>query len=82
MFLIQAEWKIDSITASYAASALTIEMSSHFLLRLMPGSSGKPHYALQYLIDRQAEAWRNHSNSYCHQTLVGEGKLRMRLPSC
>ncbi len=67
--------KIDSITASYAASALTIEMSSPFPVafdaRIIQVS---PLYALQYLIDRQAEAWRNHSNSYCHQTLVGEGK--------
>jgi tRNA(His) guanylyltransferase len=67
--------KIDSVTASYAASALTIEMSSPFPVafdaRIIQVS---PSIALQYLIDRQAEAWRNHINAYCHHTLVTEGK--------
>jgi tRNA(His) 5'-end guanylyltransferase len=67
--------KIDSVTASYAASALTLEMSSPFPVafdaRIIQVS---PALALRYLIDRQAEAWRNHINAYCHHTLVTEGK--------
>jgi len=67
--------KIDSVTASYAASALTLEMSSPFPVafdaRIIQVS---PALALRYLIDRQAEAWRNHINAYCHHTLVNEGK--------
>ena len=67
--------KIDSITASYAASALTIEMSSPFPVafdaRIIQVS---PALALHYLISRQAEAWRNHINAYCHHTLVTEGR--------
>jgi tRNA(His) 5'-end guanylyltransferase len=67
--------KIDSVTASYAASALTLEMSSPFPVafdaRIIQVS---PALAVRYLIDRQAEAWRNHINAYCHHTLVTEGK--------
>jgi tRNA(His) 5'-end guanylyltransferase len=67
--------KIDSVTASYAASALTLEMSSLFPVafdaRIIQVS---PAIAIRYLIDRQAEAWRNHINAYCHHTLVSEGK--------
>ena len=67
--------KIDSVTASYAASALTLEMASPFPVafdaRIIQVS---PALALRYLIDRQAEAWRNHINAYCHHTLVTEGK--------
>jgi len=67
--------KIDSVTASYTASALTLEMSSPFPVafdaRIIQVS---PALALRYLIDRQAEAWRNHINAYCHHTLVTEGK--------
>ncbi|MDD1705540.1 MAG: tRNA 5'-guanylyltransferase [Methanoregulaceae archaeon] len=67
--------KIDSVTASYAASALTLEMSSPFPVafdaRIIQVS---PTLAVRYLIDRQAEAWRNHLNAYCHYTLVLEGK--------
>lgn len=67
--------KIDSVTASYAASALTLEMSSLFPVafdaRIIQVS---PAIAVRYLIDRQAEAWRNHINAYCHHTLVSEGK--------
>jgi tRNA(His) 5'-end guanylyltransferase len=67
--------KIDSVTASYTASALTLEMSSRFPVafdaRIIQVS---PALALRYLIDRQAEAWRNHINAYCYHTLVTEGK--------
>jgi tRNA(His) guanylyltransferase len=67
--------KIESITASYAASALTLEMSSPipvaFDARIIQVS---PDFALRYLIGRQAEAWRNHANAYCHHTLVTGGK--------
>jgi len=67
--------KIDSVSASYAASALTLEMSSPFPVafdaRIIQVS---PAIALLYLVDRQAEAWRNHINAYCHYTLVSEGK--------
>jgi tRNA(His) guanylyltransferase len=67
--------KIDSVTASYAASALTLEMSSPspvaFDARIIQVS---PAVAHRYLIDRQAEAWRNHVNAYCNHTLVAGGK--------
>jgi tRNA(His) guanylyltransferase len=67
--------KIDSVTASYAASALTLEMASPFPIsfdaRIIQVS---PAIALRYLIDRQSEAWRNHTNAYCHHSLVTEGK--------
>ncbi len=66
--------KLDSVIASYAASALTIEMASPspvaFDARVIQIT---PALACQYLVNRQAEAWRNHINAYCHQALVSEG---------
>jgi tRNA(His) 5'-end guanylyltransferase len=28
---------------------------------------------MEYLVNRQAEAWRNHINAYCQQALIEEG---------
>jgi len=69
--------KIDSVTASYAASALTIAMQSQvpvsFDARIIQVT---PALAVRYLIDRQAEAWRNHVNAVCQHTLTSEGRSR------
>ena len=69
--------KIDSVTASYAASALTIAMQSQvpvsFDARIIQVT---PALAVRYLIDRQAEAWRNHVNAVCQHTLASEGRSR------
>ena len=66
--------KIDSVAASYAASALTTSLPGAPLLsfdaRVIPAT---PEYALEYLANRQNEAWRNHINGYCHQALIEEG---------
>ncbi len=66
--------KIDSIAASYAASALS--------LNIHPGSpvafdarivQVTPELAVDYLKNRQHEAWRNHINAYCQAALINEG---------
>ncbi len=66
--------KIDSVAASYAASSLTLALGGTSLLsfdsRVIPAT---PEYAMEYLADRQNEAWRNHLNGYCQQALIGEG---------
>jgi tRNA(His) guanylyltransferase len=66
--------KIDSVTASCAASALTNVLASKPLVsfdaRVIPAT---PEYALEYLANRQNEAWRNHINGYCQQALIDEG---------
>jgi len=66
--------KIDSVAASCAASALTNLLAGKPLLsfdaRVIPST---PEYALEYLANRQNEAWRNHINSYCQQALIDEG---------
>jgi tRNA(His) 5'-end guanylyltransferase len=66
--------KIDSVAASYAASSLTLAFGGTTLLsfdaRVIPAT---PEYALEYLTNRQSEAWRNHINAYCQQALVEEG---------
>lgn len=66
--------KIDSVAASYAASALTAVLAGKPLLsfdaRVIPAT---PEYALEYLANRQNEAWRNHINGYCQQALINEG---------
>lgn len=66
--------KIDSVAASYAASSLTLAFGGTTLLsfdaRVIPATPG---YALEYLVNRQSEAWRNHINAYCQQALVEEG---------
>jgi tRNA(His) guanylyltransferase len=66
--------KIDSVAASYAASSFTLALGGTSLLsfdaRVIPAT---PEYAVEYLVNRQAEAWRNHINGYCQQVLIEEG---------
>jgi tRNA(His) guanylyltransferase len=66
--------KIDSITASYAASALTLALGHPeplaFDARIIAVTPG---LVQEYLADRQQEAWRNHINAYCQQALIAEG---------
>ena len=67
--------KIDSVSASYAASSLTLAFGGTTLLsldaRVIPAT---PEFAVEYMINRQSEAWRNHINAYCQQVLIEEGK--------
>jgi tRNA(His) 5'-end guanylyltransferase len=69
--------KLDSVSASFAASALTLAMCSRtpvsFDARIIQVS---PELAVTYLADRQAEAWRNHVNAYGQATLIEEGMTR------
>jgi tRNA(His) guanylyltransferase len=66
--------KIDSVAASYAASLFTLTLGGTipvaFDARVIPAT---PAYAVEYLANRQAEAWRNHINAYCQQALIEEG---------
>jgi tRNA(His) 5'-end guanylyltransferase len=66
--------KIDSVAASYAASSFTISIGGTTIVsfdsRVIPAT---PAYAVEYLANRQAEAWRNHINAYCQQALIEEG---------
>ncbi len=66
--------KIDSVTASFAASSLTLALggatSLSFDARVIPAT---PEFAVEYLTGRQNEAWRNHLNGYCQQALIKEG---------
>ena len=67
--------KIDSVAASYAASSLTLAFGGTTILsldsRVIPAT---PEFAIEYLINRQSEAWRNHINAYCQQALIEEGR--------
>jgi tRNA(His) guanylyltransferase len=66
--------KIDSVAASYAASSFTLALGGTTLVafdaRVIPAT---PTWAVEYLANRQAEAWRNHINAYCQQALINEG---------
>lgn len=66
--------KLDSVVPSYAASALTIALELRtplaFDARVIPLH---PAEIREYLTGRQAEAWRNHMQSYGFYTLVSEG---------
>lgn len=66
--------KIDSVAASFAASALTLALDVNepvsFDARVIPAT---PEYAAGYLASRQDEAWRNHINAYCQQALIFDG---------
>ena len=66
--------KIDSVSASFAASSLTLALGRTLPLafdaRVIPATHD---FALEYLATRQNEAWRNHLNGYCHQALIEEG---------
>ncbi len=66
--------KIDSVLASFAASALTIALEpDHPLAFDSRVILASPGYAPEYLAGRQQEAWRNHLNAYCQEALVREG---------
>lgn len=66
--------KIDSVSASYAASALTLALGCRrplaFDARVIAMT---PDTVADYLAWRQQEAWRNHINAYCQQALIAEG---------
>ena len=66
--------KIDSVAASFASSALTMTIGSvtplAFDCRVVQAT---PEFAIEYLVNRQAEAWRNHINAYCQHALISEG---------
>jgi tRNA(His) 5'-end guanylyltransferase len=66
--------KIDSVSSSFAASSLTLALGTttplSFDARIIPST---PEYAMEYLANRQNEAWRNHINGYCQQALIEEG---------
>jgi len=66
--------KIDSVAASFAASALTLALECAepiaFDARVIPAT---PEYVVEYLVNRQDEAWRNHLNGYCQQALISDG---------
>ena len=66
--------KIDSVAASFAASALTLALECAepiaFDARTIPAT---PDYCVEYLVNRQDEAWRNHLNGYCQQALIADG---------
>ena len=66
--------KIDSVAASFAASALTLALGVDdplaFDARIIQATPG---FAIEYMLNRQDEAWRNHLNAYCQQALVADG---------
>ncbi len=66
--------KIDSVASSFAASALTLALECAepiaFDARTIPAT---PDYCVEYLVNRQDEAWRNHLNGYCQQALIADG---------
>ncbi len=66
--------KLDSVVPSYIASALTLalrlESPVAFDARIIPLHSDE---VADYLKMRQAEAWRNHMQSYGFYTLIKEG---------
>lgn len=67
--------KIDSVTASFAASSLSITLRLDapvaFDSRIIPVHEDQ---VLPYLVWRQDEAWRNHMNSWSQYLLSREGK--------
>jgi tRNA(His) guanylyltransferase len=66
--------KIDSVSASFAASSLTLALGAttplSFDARVIPATR---EFAIEYLTNRQNEAWRNHVNGYCQQALIEDG---------
>ena len=66
--------KIDSVAASFASSALTMMLGSvtplSFDCRVVQAT---PEFAVEYLVNRQGEAWRNHINAYCQHALISGG---------
>ncbi|MDR2856154.1 MAG: tRNA 5'-guanylyltransferase [Methanomicrobiales archaeon] len=68
--------KLDSVVASYAASAFTLRCpNSHpiaFDSRVIPITED---IVCSYLLWRQQEAWRNHNNAYSQHVLRENGLL-------
>jgi tRNA(His) 5'-end guanylyltransferase len=66
--------KMDSVSAAFAASALTLILSPPepiaFDARVVQVGDEATR---DYLAQRQQEAWRNHMNAYCQQALMDEG---------
>jgi len=66
--------KIDSVAASFAASALILSLGVDeplaFDARIIQATPG---FAIEYMLNRQDEAWRNHLNAYCQQALISDG---------
>lgn len=66
--------KLDSVVASYLSSALTLALKQDvplaFDARIIPLHREE---IVDYLVNRQSEAWRNHMQSYGFYTLVAEG---------
>lgn len=67
--------KLDSVIASFIASSLTLildfEDAISFDARVIPVCGEKD--TLDYLAQRQAEAWRNHINAYGFYGLIEDG---------
>jgi len=67
--------KLDSVIAGFLASALSIVLDFKeaiaFDARVIPVCKGED--VLEYLAQRQAEAWRNHVNAYGYYGLREEG---------
>ncbi|MCK4475148.1 MAG: hypothetical protein KAU16_00280 [Methanophagales archaeon] len=67
--------KLDSVIAGFLASALSIVLGFKeaiaFDARVIPVCKGED--VLEYLAQRQAEAWRNHINAYGYYGLREEG---------
>jgi len=67
--------KLDSVIAGFLASALSIildfEEAIAFDARVIPVCGGED--VLEYFAQRQAEAWRNHINTYGYYGLREEG---------
>jgi tRNA(His) 5'-end guanylyltransferase len=66
--------KLDSVVASYAASAYTLRFPSSkpvsFDSRIIPITSD---ILCSYLLWRQQEAWRNHNNAYSQHVMREDG---------
>lgn len=67
--------KLDSVIAAFLASALAITLEFKepiaFDARVIPVHGEEE--ILEYLAQRQAEAWRNHLNAYAYYSLRAEG---------
>ncbi len=67
--------KLDSVIAGFLASALTIVLGFKeaiaFDARVIPVCKGED--VLEYVVQRQAEAWRNHINAYGYYGLRAQG---------
>jgi tRNA(His) 5'-end guanylyltransferase len=66
--------KVDSVCAAFSASALTLALGCRhpvaFDARIIPVPG---QLSRQYLIGRQAEAWRNYINAACQEALIRDG---------